>query len=80
MSGGRIFWGQIAAVLSPADLTEFIKRVQLALYIKGYDPGVMDGTLNPKTEAALKGYQKARGLPQTGSLDSQTLVQLGVTP
>jgi peptidoglycan hydrolase-like protein with peptidoglycan-binding domain len=66
--------------LSPTDLVEFVKRVQLALYIKGYDPGVMDGALNTKTESALRAYQKDQGLTATGNLDGQTLVRLGVTP
>jgi His-Xaa-Ser repeat protein HxsA len=66
--------------LSASELTDFIKRVQLALYIKGYDPGVMDGTLNARTQGAIKAYQKDQGLSETGNLDSAMLVRLGVTP
>ncbi|MEZ5938633.1 MAG: peptidoglycan-binding domain-containing protein [Hyphomonadaceae bacterium] len=54
--------------------------VQLALYAKGYDPGPMTGVLNTKTQAALRAYQADHALPQTGYMDTATLLKLGVAP
>jgi putative peptidoglycan binding protein len=35
--------------------------------------------MGPKTEAALKSLQKDEKLPETGRMDGQTLVKLGVS-
>lgn len=44
----------------------------------GYDAGAIDGQMGPATEGALRSFQQAQGLPQTGHLDQQTLAALGV--
>jgi len=58
---------------------EQIKKVQQALQEKGADPGPVDGIMGPKTEAALKSFQKEEKLPETGRMDRQTLAKLGVS-
>jgi len=58
---------------------EQIKKVQKALQEKGADPGPVDGIMGPKTEAALKSFQKEEKLPETGHMDRQTLAKLGVS-
>jgi carboxyl-terminal processing protease len=58
--------------------TEQVKSVQQALQGKGMDPGTIDGVMGPKTQAALRDFQKEQKLPQTGRLDAQTLEKLGV--
>ena len=50
------------------------KALQTGLKRAGFDAGTPDGVLGSKTEAAIRGYQTARGLPVTGE-PSQTLVQ-----
>jgi peptidoglycan hydrolase-like protein with peptidoglycan-binding domain len=42
----------------------------------GSDPGGPDGTNNSKTQAAVKDFQKANGLAQTGVPDADTLAKL----
>ena len=42
----------------------------------GSDPGGPDGTNNSKTQAAVKEFQKANGLAQTGVPDADTLAKL----
>jgi peptidoglycan hydrolase-like protein with peptidoglycan-binding domain len=37
-----------------------------------------DGKLNPQTEAAIKEFQRAKGLQPTGQLDQKTLTALGL--
>lgn len=45
---------------------------QVALDRAGFSPGLIDGRSGPKTTAALRAYQAARGLPQTGRFDAAT--------
>ena len=54
-----------------------VKRAQQALAQAGHDPGAIDGVMGPRTAAALKAYQKANGLDETGRLDDATLAKLG---
>jgi peptidoglycan hydrolase-like protein with peptidoglycan-binding domain len=58
--------------------TEDIKKVEEALKAKGHDPGPVDGVMDSKTQAALRAFQKANNLAETGVLDSQTAAKLGV--
>ncbi len=55
-----------------------IKTVQQALKGKGYDPGPIDGMMGPHTAGALKSFQKAEGLKDTGRLDPDTRQKLGL--
>ncbi len=55
-----------------------VKATQVALKAQGHDPGPIDGILGPRTEAALREYQRNNGLPVTGHPDRPTLAQLGV--
>lgn len=57
---------------------EHVKAAQQALKEKGYDTGTIDGVMGPKTQAALKDFQKAQGLQETGRLDGETMAKLGV--
>ena len=42
--------------------------MQQALKDKGFEPGPIDGTVGPRTAAALRGYQKAENPTLTGIL------------
>jgi peptidoglycan hydrolase-like protein with peptidoglycan-binding domain len=53
-----------------------IRDVQRQLKAQGYNPGTVDGTLGPQTEAALRAYQHAYRLPETGTLDETTVRSL----
>jgi His-Xaa-Ser repeat protein HxsA len=55
-----------------------VMRVQAALLLKHYDPGEIDGTMSAATVAALKKFQKDRGLNVTGSINAQTLDALAL--
>ena len=56
-----------------------VRSLQKALRDKGMDPGPIDGINGPKTEAAIRAYQKAQNLPETGRLDPQTRERLGAS-
>ena len=54
-----------------------VSGIQKALKAKGFDPGAMDGKMGPGTAAALKAFQKSRGLP-IGQLNKDTFRALGL--
>ena len=49
-----------------------IRQVQERLKDAGLNPGPVDGQLGAQTREAIKEYQKAHGLAQTGQLDEPT--------
>jgi peptidoglycan hydrolase-like protein with peptidoglycan-binding domain len=55
-----------------------VKEVQAALKSKGMDPGPEDGVMGPKTQAALREFQKSNSLQATGRIDEKTASALGV--
>jgi peptidoglycan hydrolase-like protein with peptidoglycan-binding domain len=55
---------------------ELMRRAQVQLRALGFDPGGVDGDFGPQTEAALRAYQHAHRLPQTGRLDDVTVRSL----
>jgi lytic murein transglycosylase len=58
--------------LSLADRT----AAQVALAKLGYDPGALDGVIGANTRAALRLWQKARGLPADGYLSLDMIRRL----
>ena len=54
-----------------------IKQAQEKLSEKGHQVQA-DGKMGPKTQAALKDFQKDEGIQQSGKLDQDTLAKLGV--
>jgi len=57
---------------------EQVRAVQQALKDKGHDPGSIDGVMGPRTQAALKDFQKTQGIQETGRLDAETMAKLGI--
>jgi len=53
-----------------------IKKVQLALREAGFDPGLIDGELGPRTDQALRAFQKAQGLEPDGIVGVKTWTAL----
>jgi hypothetical protein len=58
--------------------TQDVKKAQEALKNKGHDPGSIDGILGPQTHQAIRAFQNASGLKETGRLDLETAKKLGV--
>jgi peptidoglycan hydrolase-like protein with peptidoglycan-binding domain len=50
-----------------------VKKLQQTLLDKGFDPGGIDGIYGPKTESAVKAYQKANNFTVDGIAGVQTL-------
>jgi peptidoglycan hydrolase-like protein with peptidoglycan-binding domain len=59
-----------------------IRLAQERLKAEGFDPGPVNGVLNPHTETALRQYQEKQGIAVSGSLDEATLreLQLSLPP
>lgn len=55
-----------------------VKAIQEALKTKGFDPGAADGVIGPKTNQALRDFQKSQNLQVTGRIDEKTSSALGV--
>ena len=58
--------------------SDTVREVQRALQSKGHDAGPIDGVYGPRTAAALRDFQRAQGLGESGRMDAQTLAGLGV--
>lgn len=54
-----------------------IRRIQLVLRDKGFDPGPVNGIAGPQMKTALGTFQKRYGIASDGALDNQTLLALG---
>lgn len=59
--------------------SSFVRSAQQALNDRGYNVGSVDGMWGPNTESAVRQFQQAQGLQQTGTLDQQTLAALGIS-
>lgn len=53
-----------------------VRAVQQALAAAGFDPGGIDGSYGPKTEAAVRAYQQAHGLEVDGIVGPKTWAAL----
>lgn len=62
----------------PADLS--MMQIQVALERLGFSPGVIDGKTGQSLSLAIKGFQKANGLDETGKLDADTKTALTRSP
>lgn len=64
---------------TPQDLSMMVVRVQAALMRLGIFEGDIDGVLGPQTRAAIREFQKSKGIKQTGRMDVDTLTNLGIS-
>jgi len=64
------------STLAPGDTGAQVIVLQRELSGLGYSIGTIDGTYGSKTQAAVKAFQAAQGLPADGIVGSQTLAAL----
>jgi len=67
---------QAVTILSRGSKGDGVVALQQKLTELGYDIGKADGDFGGRTETALKQYQEAHGLEQTGKLDADTHLAL----
>jgi hypothetical protein len=74
-SEGHMAW---KPVLCETNMTRTsISKIQVALRDSGHNPGPIDGIIGPQTSAAIRSFQKAKGL-SVGGLTYETIEKLGV--
>lgn len=57
-------------------MSRAIRNLQDLLRARGYDPGPTDGIMGPRTDAALRAYQRDAGLPVDGRPGPETMTAL----
>ena len=63
-------------VLRPGASGQAVRELQQALKGLGYDPGAVDGHFGPRTESAVKAFQKAQGLTVDGNVGDITWLNI----
>ena len=63
-------------VLRPGASGQAVRELQQALKGLGYDPGAVDGHFGPRTESAVKAFQKAQGLTVDGIVGDITWLNI----
>lgn len=82
ISGGPPCWGfgEVRRDIRPGALGSDVAAAQDALYALGFYDGARDGFYGPDTVQAVRAFQRARGLAETGSVSDATYRLLGLTP
>ena len=57
-----------------------VRQLQAQLRRAGFDPGPLDGSFGPRTEAAVRRFQQARGLDDDGIVGPRSRGALGRAP
>ena len=57
----------------PSETVALVKAVQQILADQGYGPGAVDGVPGEETRAAIKSFEKDRGLRETGRISGKLL-------
>ena len=57
---------------------EQIRQAQMVLKQKGFDVGLVDGIMGPRTRKAVTAFQQQQGLQATGQIDQRTVTALGM--
>lgn len=63
-------------VLREGDSGPEVQALQQKLKAKGFDPGTLDGSFGPGTEAAVLAFQKSEGLVADGIVGNETAAAL----
>ena len=59
---------------------DVIAKVQQALTKLGFDVGTADGVAGPKTQEAIKAFERATGMSEVGAINPRLLAVLGSQP
>jgi cell wall-associated NlpC family hydrolase len=69
-----------AGLLQSGDRGEDVRRMQRRLHVHGLDPGPADGVFGPRTEKAVRAFQKAKRLEVDGIIGPKTTRALQAKP
>ncbi|MHA6298691.1 peptidoglycan-binding protein [Devosia sp. CAU 1758] len=73
-------WSETFDPGAPIGNAEVITKVQQALVKLGFDVGNPDGVAGPKTSDAIKAFERATGMSETGIINPRLLAVLGSQP
>lgn len=59
---------------------DVVKSVQQALVALGYDIGTPDGVAGPKTQLAIRAFERGTGMSESGAINPRLLAVLGSQP
>jgi len=63
--------------ISSGEFKPTTKEIQRALKNAGFDPGAVDGKMGPRTQQAIKEFQRAKDLKVDGKVGAKTWIELG---
>ncbi|WP_265516403.1 peptidoglycan-binding protein [Nitratireductor luteus] len=64
-------WRTGTETTSSVDMKKAVTNIQLILGKLGFDAGAPDGVMGAKTRTAIKAFQKANGMKETGEIDDR---------
>jgi localization factor PodJL len=70
----------IAPVSRSSAQTEMIAEAQRLLKRMGYEAGPVDGRQGPRTQAAVRSFQRRAGLAETGQITQALIVKMAFLP
>ena len=73
-------WAEAFDPGQPISDKSVIEKVQAALNRLGYDVGVPDGLMGPRTSDAIKSFERSTGMSESGSINPRLLAVLGSQP
>lgn len=73
-------WGSSISVGPKVDDKNVIARVQALLNNLGFDVGQVDGLMGPETAYAIRAFEKATGMSETGEVNPRLLAVFGTQP
>ena len=68
----------VARAIKPVQSKDLVVAVQRLVRAEGYDPGMIDGIVGPRTRRAIILYQRNGGLSPTGEIDRELLTKLNL--
>ena len=73
-------WQGPSGGVTEADRRALVKKIQTLLAEQGYDPGPLDGFEGPKTQEAVKAFQRKIGESETGQISGDLVAALASPP
>ena len=73
---GYAIWAEVYRSVTGKEPNAGIWQIQFGLRQLKFNPGPVDGRMGPKTQAAIKLWQKMHGFPQTGVMGPDQVAQL----
>ncbi len=64
---------------SNADIANFTELIQFTLFVNGFGDGICDGVFDSQTQNAIRQFQRAQAIPETGIADINTWMSLFVS-